>query len=74
LAESFGVQRIASGICDESERETARLYGFGLGEGIHFGDYMPARAFLGETVAAPAGAGSEMGLPPPPVVASLKRA
>jgi len=74
-AESAGLKRIACGIGDESDRETARLYGFTLGEGSHFADYMPARDFLGGTETASSGAAtSEMGLPPPPVVVSLKRA
>ena len=72
--ESLGLKRIACGINDESERETARLYGFSLGEGMHFADYMSARSFMGEGTTAPASPNAEAGLPPPPVVVSLKRA
>jgi EAL domain-containing protein (putative c-di-GMP-specific phosphodiesterase class I) len=73
-AESLGLRRIAFSISDESERETARLYGFNLGEGSHFADYMPARAFIGETETTLTDAVSDRGLPPPPTVISLKRA
>lgn len=72
--ESLGLSRIACGISDESEREAARLYGFSLGEGTHFADYVSARGFMGEGTAAPVDANAEAGLPPPPVVVSLKRA
>jgi len=74
-AESSGLKRIACGISDEGEHETARLYGFSLGEGSHFADYMPARDFIAANEATRIGtASTEMGLPPPPAVASLKRA
>lgn len=69
-AEAAGLHRIAAGIDTEDHHATARLYGFGLGEGSHFADYMPARDFVREAE-APAEAS---GLPPPPAIGALKRA
>ena len=71
-AESQGLSRLACDITDESERQTARLYGFNLGEGGHFADFIPAREFICESEPKPVI--GETGLPPPPLVVSLKRA
>jgi len=45
-AESQGLERTALGLVNATEQETARLYGFSLGEGPHYSDFMPARTFI----------------------------
>jgi EAL domain-containing protein (putative c-di-GMP-specific phosphodiesterase class I) len=72
-AESQGLARVATGLSGPNEVETARAYGFLLGEGTHFSSFVAAREFLGPSVSLSESGSAQMrtagGLPPKPAVA-----